>query len=194
MNYEMLYDELFSIGYHLKSTDRVQKWGKLFAVQYSVTTALDVGCAEGRGVRSLLDIGVDAYGCDVSNIAVAKARELTEDHRIVRCSATKTPFNDLAFDGVFCADTLEHLTEEDIRAALIEIFRVTKHYAFLYPFLQAEGKREWLDELHKQGKYPELENLHLTIKPRLWWIDQIRQTGFDIEAENTGWIIAKRVG
>ena len=79
------------------------------------TRVLDAGCGEGVLVDEYagrLDItGVDA------NYSSGRVRQ---------ASLTALPFPDASFDRALCLDVLEHLSYEDQRSALAELFRVLR--------------------------------------------------------------------
>lgn len=89
---------------------------------------LDIGCAKGFFVHDLMHEipGLDAFGVDVSDYAIAKAPEKIRTN-LFKASAEKLPFPDNHFDAVFAINTLHNLNREACIAALKEINRVTKN-------------------------------------------------------------------
>lgn len=86
--------------------------------------ALDVGCAKGFVVASLVALGVDAYGIDLSDYAVTHSPE--EIRERLKCgSATELPFKDKEFDLVATFDMMEHLKEAQYRKVIKEMGRVS---------------------------------------------------------------------
>jgi methionine biosynthesis protein MetW len=86
--------------------------------------ALDLGCGNGRaGGPLLLSRGATYVGVDISRTAVAAARDLGLDARIVE-DASILPFESGAFDFVLCLEVLEHLFRPDRAAA--EMARVLR--------------------------------------------------------------------
>ena len=82
---------------------------------------LDVGC----GPRSWLwDVGLQAYGVDVSEAAVAAYRR--RGGTAVVASATALPFADGAFDSVWSFGLLHHLPDGAAQRAVAEMQRVTR--------------------------------------------------------------------
>ncbi len=84
--------------------------------------ALDVGCGVGRVVGRLMAAGFEAYGVDVSEPNLARARQVTE--RCQLYDGRKLPFPDHFFASVGALNVLEHVEapEEFIR----ELVRVTE--------------------------------------------------------------------
>ena len=72
-------------------------------------TALDVGCAYGYAVDILGSLGYDAYGVDVSNYGIKRAKKLYSAD-FLTCDVQKgVPFKKDSFDLVTCFEVIEHL-------------------------------------------------------------------------------------
>ena len=74
-----LYDLLYSVGYHSKSsTTRAQPLLSAILItakaSSSLGSVLDVGCSHGFAVKSLWEAGFRASGVDISHVAIAAAR------------------------------------------------------------------------------------------------------------------------
>ncbi len=78
---------------------------------------LDVGCGEGKTLKSLIDKGINAKGIDINN-------QVINGNTIIYGDACNIPFMDKTIDGVLSVDTLEHM-DNPIKA-LKEIFRVAR--------------------------------------------------------------------
>lgn len=93
---------------------------------------LDMGC--GTGTLTLLikhtHPGAKVYGLDVDpqvlDIARRKVEQAGEIIVLLQGTATCLPYPNASFDRVFASLMLHHLTREDKRQALAEIFRVLK--------------------------------------------------------------------
>ena len=81
---------------------------------YQPRTFLDVGCAYGYLVEALRDLGVDAYGVDVSEYAISQVREDIRPYCRV-CDAVRDFPKDFPerFDCISSIEVAEHLYEED---------------------------------------------------------------------------------
>jgi len=91
---------------------------------------LDVGCGDGRTAGTwLARQGCDYAGVDVSTTAVARARELGLDARVVD-DASRLPFEDGTFAGVLAVEVLEHLFEPQV--AVAEFRRVLEPDGLLF--------------------------------------------------------------
>lgn len=84
---------------------------------------LDVGCGTGQVVHLLSEFGFDAYGVDVSPIAISIAKAKGKG-KFELMKGRKIPFPDNFFHSVGCYDVLEHT----LRPAelLDEMIRVLK--------------------------------------------------------------------
>ena len=85
---------------------------------------LDCGCGTGSNLSLLGRFGT-AYGFDVSQVGLDIGRSLGR-RGLVRASVTAAPFAGGSFDVVTSFDVLYALGEHDERAALAEMFRLTR--------------------------------------------------------------------
>jgi SAM-dependent methyltransferase len=84
--------------------------------------ALDVGCGVGQVVGRLTEAGFEAWGVDVSEPSIARARKFSE--RCLLYDGTTLPFPDGHFDSVGALNVLEHVEKPE--AFIKEVVRVTK--------------------------------------------------------------------
>ena len=87
-------------------------------------TVLDAGCAMGHLVAALRDLGVEAYGVDVSEYAIANVRE--DIRPFCRTASLSEDFPaDLPqhYDLVVTIEVLEHLYAEDGQKAIANLCR-----------------------------------------------------------------------
>lgn len=91
-----------------------------------VATLLDVGCGLGEfGRHCQRNIpGIQVRAVDVSEVAVAKARENGIDAVRVDVGNERLPFGDETFDGIFCGEVIEHVFDTD--GLLEELRRVLR--------------------------------------------------------------------
>jgi SAM-dependent methyltransferase len=85
---------------------------------------LDCGCGTGANLGLLSRYGV-AYGFDRSAVGLYFGRQ-SGLNRLVQASVTAAPFRTGGFDLVTSFDVLYSLEEPDERAALAEMFRLTR--------------------------------------------------------------------
>ncbi len=117
-----------------------------------VGSVLDVGCGFGALVRSVLRVGIDARGVDVSDVPIQHANSLAPG-RFQTGSILHLPCADNSFDTVVCTDCLEHLAPEDVPRALQELARVARRSVFIIVSTVQDRDATW----------------HLTVKDRDWW-------------------------
>ena len=77
-----------------------------------------------------MDIGLDAYGLDISEYAIKNSHKDVAG-RIHLGNANKLPFEDNTFDFVISLNTLHNLEKKDCKVALKEITRVSKGRSFI---------------------------------------------------------------
>jgi SAM-dependent methyltransferase len=137
----------------------------------------DVGCGPGRVTTHLRDLGLDAYGVDLSPGMVAVARR---DHPGVRFevgSLTALDLPDGALDGVVAWYSIIHLLPGDVPAAFAELRRVLAPGGRLLLAFQIADEPLHLTEV--LGR-----NVSLTL--RRWSPDRIAElldaAGFEVEA------------
>ncbi|MBW8869159.1 MAG: class I SAM-dependent methyltransferase [Acidobacteria bacterium] len=85
---------------------------------------LDCGCGTGANLALFTRYG-RAYGLDRSALGLETAR-LAGRRGLVRASAAAAPFSSGSFDLVTSFDVLYALDERDERAAIAEMFRLTR--------------------------------------------------------------------
>jgi SAM-dependent methyltransferase len=85
---------------------------------------LDCGCGTGRNVALLGEFG-RAYGFDLSAVGLQIGHEAGRT-RLARATVVSVPFPDNAFDVVTSFDVLYSLETPDERAAVAEMYRVTR--------------------------------------------------------------------
>lgn len=122
---------------------------------------LDLGCGTGGLVHELALRGATALGLDASCRAVALAARRSPG-RCVVADMRSTPFADASFDAVIGVHSLEWLDERHVADAIAEMFRVSRRLACLWIAPDAGGA----------------DPRHATVRPRLWWEQQLFAQGF----------------
>jgi 2-polyprenyl-3-methyl-5-hydroxy-6-metoxy-1,4-benzoquinol methylase len=97
-------------------------------IQLKGKRMLDIGCGWGGFVVAGLEMGMEAYGCDVDREALEVAKLRARLHNVaenfVSGAAEKLPFADEEFDYVQSITVLEHV--DDVTRAIKEFMRVLK--------------------------------------------------------------------
>ena len=103
------------------------------------TRSLDIGCGIGRHLVYLKEIGLDAWGIDISGVAIEHARNWwrekgfsNPDKHIIKSSASNMIFEKNTFDYAFSHGTLDSMPFDDAKMAMREIHRVMKKEGLFY--------------------------------------------------------------
>jgi len=97
---------------------------------------LEVGCGPGPNVRYFAKEGFNAYGIDMSSIAIDKGKRIMEDEglsaELLVGNIEKMPYSDSFFDGVIDNECLYCNSLENTKKILGEIKRVMKTEGLFY--------------------------------------------------------------
>ena len=104
---------------------------------------LDVGCGKGLfvGLAPEKIAGVDYNYCSLKECA-------SKGYTVITGHVLNLPFANQSFDGVYCADLIEHFLPSDARCLLVEMFRVLKVGGFLVMATPLPSKMFWNDPTH----------------------------------------------
>lgn len=91
---------------------------------------LDVGAAKGFLVKELLDLGIDAYGADISEYAVMNCHPDVVGRMHV-ASADHLCFPDQSFAAVLAIDVIHNLPKQRAAVALREVQRLSNGRAYV---------------------------------------------------------------
>ena len=128
---------------------------------------LDYGCAKGFLVHSLRQLGMEAYGYDISEYAIKNSHP-----RARKYLTKKLPEQDEATDYLICKDVMEHVPEERVLETLKEIKEAfVAEAVFVIPLGD--------DNKFRIREY-EIDVTHVTKKNEDWWIDRLKEAGFRI--------------
>lgn len=126
---------------------------------------LDYGCAKGYLVHALRQLGVDAWGFDISDYAVENAHPPVKEY-------INNPNQPKLFDFIICKDVMEHVPEEQIPLVLKDMqnkLSVLGEIIFVIPLGD--------NNIFRIREY-ELDVTHVTKKDEDWWINTFRENGF----------------
>lgn len=100
---------------------------------------LDVGCGIGRHVKFGLDAGLEMYGNDLSDQAIATGREWLKDElagkqneRLVASDIRQLPWGDDFFDHAMSDSVLDSMPFEVAQQGVAEIARMLKPGGYFY--------------------------------------------------------------
>lgn len=133
-------------------------------------TILDFGCAKGFVVKALRIMGLNAYGVDVSEYAIAQADESTKKFiRVIQPGVVPYEDGGLPWSCIIAKDVFEHLTEDEAKTALRSFSNLTNKLFVVVPL--GDGERYVIPEMEK-------DVTHKIRQPAEWWMDRITQAGF----------------
>lgn len=102
--------------------DFLTKVAKQIVEDLQPKVVLDAGCAMGHLVAALRDLGVEAYGIDISQYAIEHVRE--DIRPFCAAQSLTEPFPETfpkKFDLILSIEVLEHLYEEDCEKAIANL-------------------------------------------------------------------------
>lgn len=143
-------------------------WDANFYAKYSDTLkpdapggrSLDVGCGAGQVVGRLTQAGFEAWGVDVSEPSIARARKFSE--RCLLYDGKTLPFPDAHFDSVGALNVLEHVEQpEDFLRELVRVAKPNGKVLVSSPnFYRVAGFRDYHPKMRGLGnKFRNLKRL-----------------------------------
>jgi GT2 family glycosyltransferase/SAM-dependent methyltransferase len=118
---------------------------------------LDAGCAKGFLVEALWERGVQAWGIDFSEYAIGEVRKDMKPY--CRLASLAEPIEG-RFDLVTCIEVLEHMPDEEARAAMRNLTGATA--AILFSSTPTDLT----------------EPTHVNVQPTIGWLHQFAEHGF----------------
>lgn len=133
-----------------------------YKFMFNPIRALVVGCALGYLVQALREVGVEAYGVDISRWAIDHADETVKPY-LTRGDACDMHFYaDGSFDLVIAENVLEHIPMPGLLRAISECCRVCSEIFLFDAVTRDDG----------------IDKSHVSIFPIEWWIRQVEIQGF----------------
>lgn len=133
-------------------------------------TVLDVGCGKGFLVNDFRDLGIHAYGIDISDYAIQNCLPEVKDYVGVGNAKDLYPIHARQYDLVVSINTIHNLERDDCAKALREIERVSHKRSYIV----VDGYRT---EEQKQA----MEDWNLTAKTMMHadeWRAFFQENGF----------------
>lgn len=112
---------------------------RFFLDGLEIDSILEVGCNIGNQLILLQELGYDnLYGVDIQPEVVEMSKKYTTNINIIQGSAFNIPFKDNFFDLVFTAGVLIHISPQDIKKAMCEIYRTSRKYIWGYEYFNED--------------------------------------------------------
>jgi SAM-dependent methyltransferase len=130
---------------------------------------LDIGCAKGFLVKDLLELGIDAFGIDVSKYALIHC-EPEVIGRLQIGSADDLPFPDKSYDAVVAINSIHNLPRHLCVKAVQEIERLAPGKGFIQ-----------VDSYHNEKQKEIFESWVLTAKFHDYpegWLKLFKEAGY----------------
>jgi len=171
---------------------------------FEADRTLDVGCAAGFVVEALHEMGVDAWGSDVSQYAIDRPAKGAAGRLQWGDLMAGLPYKNGRFDVVTCFEVLEHMKPEMIPTVLAELERVSSKYVVCTipsfgpnesgpgGWFQVKVRDELVeqynakgpeytgpipyDDIFRDAKGEPIEG-HLTLSSFAWWTEQFAKAG-----------------
>ncbi|MFI6237743.1 class I SAM-dependent DNA methyltransferase [Micromonospora sp. NPDC050784] len=139
----------------------------------------DIGCGPGRITAHLHDIGLDAFGVDLSPAMIEVARQDHPGLRFEVGSMTALELADGCLTGLLAWFSLIHIPDDEVPTVFAEFFRVLRPGgALLLGFHAGDGSRL---KTEGYGGHPMNVYVHRRSPARVaTWLDA---SGFTVEAE-----------
>lgn len=124
-------------------------------------TVLDAGCACGHLVAALRDLGIEAYGVDISEYAISQVREDIRPYCKVSSLTSELPENfPKKYDLVSNIEVLEHMYENDSLTALDLLCKYSDIILF------SSSPDDFTEETH------------VNVQPAEYWVKHFAKNGF----------------
>src|ERR1035438_9762981 len=162
-----LYDaKYYQIGCGPVPYDRSEpRWSTIFSEVASHLAealhpkkVLDAGCAMGFLVEALWDLGIEAWGIDISPYAIQNTRRDMRPYCRVGDIAKDI---DGSYDLITCIEVLEHLPADAAVAAVERMSRCADTVLF------------------SSTPYDFAEPTHFNVRPLMYWLTLFQKCGFD---------------
>ena len=136
----------------------------------SMISVLDASCGRGHLLRTLLTMGFNAHGTEVSDYLL--------DNDLKYLPVAKATYDDInsvvqpeSFDIVVTNDVLEHLLDEEmVSRAMSNLCDISKKWVSISVGLKGTAARKYPKALGLN-----VERLHLFCKSKKWWYDYLHK-------------------
>ena len=146
----------------------VEEWINYFGLRKG-DKVFDFGCGLGQRIHVFREHGIDAWGCEESEYAIANGYGLAKG-KILNDIPIDTKFN-----LVISVDVFEHIEDIDLEGYIEELSEISNLCVFGITF--GDSKNFPLDKTHINGKtqlewYNFLEKFYGKVYPApQWWVE-----------------------
>lgn len=127
---------------------------------------LDIGCAKGYLVYILQELGINAYGVDISSYAISRAPEpIRGKLSVLDIEEDKFPFPDNHFDLVTVLEVVEHLNS--FEHFIKETNRILHKNGYVL-----------ITTPTPMGRSAKADKTHINVKPRRFWVELFNKHSF----------------
>lgn len=136
--FERFRDEYAKTAPNLLNPGDYARWSVVLSKLPARASLLDVGVGVGQFMAAAANTGRFSRVHGLDNVRHSKFLDC-DKVEMTYASATDMPFETGAFDFVTCLEVIEHLTDEDVTAAVAELRRVAKRGLFItVPYCEKE--------------------------------------------------------
>jgi ubiquinone/menaquinone biosynthesis C-methylase UbiE len=142
---------------------------------------LDIACGTGKTMAILRELApqLDVYGCDISDMLIAKAKARGLDpKKLIVCDATNmADYKDNSFDRAYSIGSLEHFSIEGIDQLIAETRRLVRSTSYHMMPVSRSGKDEgWLKT------YQSFYNNSVD-----WWVAHFKKQYSEVHVFDSKW-------
>jgi len=140
---------------------------------------IDIACGTGKVMMLLTSYpALEVHGFDISDFLIQKAidRGIGRE-RLTVADATKTPYDDNAFDYGYSIGSLEHFTDVGIDQFLAETYRITRLASFHMIPVSRSGRDEGWLKTHQSFHNNSVE----------WWLAHYRKAYSTVHVLESAW-------
>lgn len=126
--------------------------------QWENFASLDLGCGIGRHVKFLDEFGLNPYGIDLSDTAIAMGKSWFSSigkqelsNRLSVASVTALPFEDNFFNICVSHGTLDSMPRSTAEKGMQEVYRVLKKNGLMYFDVIMDSQKKFEDEIVQSG-------------------------------------------
>ena len=136
----------------------------------NIKRVLVLGCARGYMVQAFREQGVEAFGVDISEWAIANSPDAVKEYLYCGDVCDLSMWKDKEFDLVVALDVLEHIRIPDLYTAIKEAVRVSDTIVLDVPIRPDDD-----DPDQSSGT----DKTHVSIYSKEWWINEFMKRGVE---------------